>query len=92
MERTFISTINEVWDKVKTMGDWDCFDNFMVEDLVTRITNFENAARGQSLFQTSVAEVERSFTLVAYRIMELDPMFNESDEYNFMLDCLAEFK
>jgi hypothetical protein len=90
MERTLMSTINEVWNKMKAMEGWDSLDDLLVEDLVAGVENLDSAKQG--LFQTSAADVETAFSLFAYRVMELDPSFHESDEYHSMLDCLSEIE
>ena len=91
MKRTFVETINKVWDNMKVMEGWDSLDDLLVEDLVARVEIFDSA-KGQGLFQTSATEIEKAFSIFAYRVMELDPSFHESDEYHSMLDCLSEIE
>ena len=91
MKRTFIETINGVWNKMKVTEGWDSLDDLLVEDLVARVENLDSA-KGQGLFQTNFNDVEAAFSLFAYRVMELDPYFHESDEYHSMLDCLSEIE
>ena len=90
MKKSFIRVLNDVWNKMKVTEGWDSLDDLLVEDLVAGVENLDSAKQG--LFQTSAADVEAAFSLFAYRVMELDPSFHESDEYHSMLDCLSEIE
>lgn len=84
MKRTFIETINKVWSSMKSMDDWDLLDDLLVEDLIAGVETV-----GQPL-RTNVCDVVAAFTVVVDRILDFDPEFQESDDYNVMLNCLAD--
>ena len=90
MKESFIGILDDVWNKMKVTEGWDFLDDLLVEDLVARVEILDSAKQG--LFQTSAADVETAFSIFAYRVMELDPSFHESDEYHSMLDCLSEIE
>ena len=87
MKRTFIETINKVWSSMKSMDGWDLLDDLLVEDL---IATFDVANARCSWASTSANDAIAAFTVVVERVLDFDPEFQESDDYHFMLNCLAE--